>query len=527
MVHSLNDAFAGFLPEPEKHSPFPELQQRQNDILDEASDALTPLGVLRRVPSSEIRDSNVSIGFECLDRDMFDPARCYDALAAAGVKHARCQTGWCKCEREKGVYTFEWLDAIVDNLLARGVKPWFNVGFGNKIYMPDAYGEAAVGHVPLYYGDETLQAWKNFVAALAERFKGRVTHWEIWNEPELPQFWRPVEPSSQDYLKLAQMTSSIIRDKCADAKIGASSYAARSRHALELIELGVAEWIDFHCIHAYKIVPEVDFLDAVSDFRAKLDANGGGHVEIWQGEAGFASHFPPNHWLKPTVMDSERNQAKWLLRRFATDRRAGCAMSSFFQMVDMIQKPYQMGNSTNSDPARHGILHGRTYLPKPSYYAMAAYCAVFDDATTLHRGENLRGRFFDSASGADEVSRAVPERMIGDVHARNGYPLYLYYLPEDVQSAYPGAHGLELICQGDPALKAIQEPVLVDLLKGRVYAVRTMEAKSNGTYRFSGLPLADCPLVVTDASALGDRIATRGMGFRKANQQFGLSAQEN
>lgn len=503
---TVTSTFAGLLPEPERDSPFPDTQQKQRDILETAGDAITPLGVLRLVPSSEIDDSGASIGFECLDREMFDPTRCYDLLAATGVKYARCQTGWCRCERVKGVYTFGWLDEIIDNLIARGVRPWFNVGFGNKIYMPDAYGEAAVGHVPLYYGEETLQAWKHFVSALAEHFKGRVTHWEIWNEPELPQFWRPSEPSNHDYLKLIQITSAIIREKCPGAQIGACSHAVRHPYVLELIELGIATSIDFYCIHAYKIVPEVSFLEAVSEYRAKLDANGGGHVEIWQGEAGFPSHFPPGHWLKPTVTDSERNQAKWLLRRFATDRRAGCRMSSFFQMVDMIQKPYQMGNTTNNDPARHGILHGRTYLPKPSYYAMAAYCAVFDDTAKFLKDKSVHGCFPDPATGADDVSRTAPERLIGDVYSRSGHPLYLYYLPEDVQKAYPGAHGLELICEDDPALKTLEDPVLVDLLKGRVYSVLKMEPILNGAYRFSNLPLTDYPLVITDASALVDRI---------------------
>jgi len=36
--------------------------------------------------SSEIEKSNVSIGFECLDRELFNPERCYDWLGKSGVK---------------------------------------------------------------------------------------------------------------------------------------------------------------------------------------------------------------------------------------------------------------------------------------------------------------------------------------------------------------------------------------------------------------------------------------------------------
>ncbi|MBR3967016.1 MAG: hypothetical protein IKJ91_08095, partial [Clostridia bacterium] len=51
------------------------------------------IGKIKTYSSSEIEDSYVSIGFECLDRELFKPERCYDPLALTGVKYARCQTG--------------------------------------------------------------------------------------------------------------------------------------------------------------------------------------------------------------------------------------------------------------------------------------------------------------------------------------------------------------------------------------------------------------------------------------------------
>ncbi|MDY5582405.1 MAG: beta-galactosidase, partial [Candidatus Merdousia sp.] len=93
------------------------------------------IGRIKHKSAAEIADSRLSVGFECLDRDMFEPEKVYDKLAAIGIKWARCQTGWSKTEKQKGVYDFAWLDSVVDNLIKRGIKPWFNVGFGNPIYM--------------------------------------------------------------------------------------------------------------------------------------------------------------------------------------------------------------------------------------------------------------------------------------------------------------------------------------------------------------------------------------------------------
>ena len=160
------------------------------------------IGKLSVIPSAGIDDSMLSIGFECLDRELFSPEKCYDLLGQSGVKWARVQTGWSRCEKIKGVIDFTWLDGIVDNLLMRGVKPWFNVGFGNPLYMDGVpeYNPTAVGCVPLYFGEECVEAWKRFVRELAEHFRGRVGFYEIWNESDITPFWVPETP---DPAKLA------------------------------------------------------------------------------------------------------------------------------------------------------------------------------------------------------------------------------------------------------------------------------------------------------------------------------------
>ena len=112
---------------------------------------LSWISKMKTYTSREIASSPVSVGFECLDREMFDPEKCYAPLGESGVKLARMQTGWNRCEKFKGVYDFAWLDDIVDNLAANGVESWFNVTFGNAIYMPDAPTPAAVGCMPLLF----------------------------------------------------------------------------------------------------------------------------------------------------------------------------------------------------------------------------------------------------------------------------------------------------------------------------------------------------------------------------------------
>ena len=87
-------------------------------------------------PSSAIASSPLSIGFETLDRDTFNPKDTFPWLAQSGIKRARCQTGWMKCEKTPGVYNFDWLDEVVDGLAAIGIETWFSVSFGHPVHTP-------------------------------------------------------------------------------------------------------------------------------------------------------------------------------------------------------------------------------------------------------------------------------------------------------------------------------------------------------------------------------------------------------
>lgn len=448
---------------------------------------LVEYGKLKRRSSLEIRNSGVSIGFECLDREMFDPEKCYDLLAAAGVKWARCQTGWAKCEKEKGVFDFGWLDDIVDNLLKRGIQPWFNVGFGNPVYMESVTG-AAVGYVPLYYGEECLAAWKRFVRACAEHFAGRIRRWEIWNEPDCSDFWQPKQADPLEYARLIRETAPEIRALIPDAEIGScSSSVFKSHYTPQFIGTGIGKLLDFHCVHFYQIQPEKNLDRLIGMVRTLFDRNGGTHVKLCQGEAGYASWFPENHWMHPYVSYSERNQAKWLLRRFLTDFGLGLSMSSFFQMADMMGKDYKMAKVIRRNPARHGILNGLTYTPKLSYEAMSHLCSLFD-CDTIHK--DLPCQMWFNADPLRPHSRLMEIAYRTVTFERNGSPMCAYWLPEDVQLDWqsPDDVAIEFLERLEP----LNEPVLVDLLTGTV-----SEVTDEGH-----IPLRDYPLVLTERNAL-------------------------
>ena len=127
---------------------------------------LIKTGAVAPKQAAQVEMSRLGVGFEKLDRGAFDPEKAYDKIAALGVKWARIQSGWAKTERQKGVYDFQWLDTIVDNLLRRGMIPWICLCYGNGLYDDTAAKMFGAVGCPPIHSDEAKAAWAAYVSAL-------------------------------------------------------------------------------------------------------------------------------------------------------------------------------------------------------------------------------------------------------------------------------------------------------------------------------------------------------------------------
>ncbi len=507
-------AFGKPIPDSAYDPKKPDVGMSAAKVFDAPIAGLTKIGQLRIPSAREIPEtSSASIGFEGLDRKLFNTTDdLYVKLGASGVKRARVQTMWSRCETEKGRFDFSVLDEIVDKLLAQGIRPWFCVSYGNSLYMKDCYTKAAVGYVPIYYGAECRAAWIRYVGELAKRYRGKVLEWEVWNESNIDHFWQPCPANARDYLEFVKITKAAIRAEIPDAKIGGcTSSMGLMKWERDFFEAGGAKEIDFWCSHAYGQVPEnfrgqqrvaskgtePAYVKGIADMRAFIDAHGGRHVAIWQGESGFPSWFPKNHWLFPHGVcqagwQSQANQAKWLLRRWLMDRRAGLQISSFYHTSDIVSH-YSMSHTTQVHPAEHGIFNGWTHEPKMSYYALGHYNALFATATPDVSVDVM-------VTPAADQGVKTSACMFRDVEGR---PLFLYYTPFNFAQNYQGtcyAPRTDATLSVPEAL-APRQPVLVDMLRGGVYTLANSH-RENGCVVFTDLPLTDYPLVLTDRANL-------------------------
>ncbi|OGV38343.1 MAG: hypothetical protein A2020_08170 [Lentisphaerae bacterium GWF2_45_14] len=460
------------------------------------------IGFIRTKTSREIQKSKIGIGLECLDRQMWDDSdEHYRLIGELGVKHARIQSGWSRCEVEKGKYDFAWLDRTVDKLQSAGIQPWMSLSYGNMHYT-DAKEPDAVGWVPLF-SESAKTGWKNYVAALVQHFSNRITHYEIWNEPDASGFWRPGKPNPEEYMELVRLTVPVVKENQPDAKIiaGALSQGLRNDGMVTLeclLKMGFAKLIDIYTYHRYRVLPEQDRPERFNALRLAFDAFDGKHVKFWQGEGGFPSKNSKTQALSNVPM-TEDIQAKLLSKAIVNELALGVDYTCYFHFSDFkfyyrdgfCDVPNFFGLTTFDIPPR----------VKPAYHVLQRICSVFDGDVNVAPRSLIE--IYPNAE-RDEIDRFMFHEIQMNIKTvcfeRNGKALCAWWTPlslvDESSAPYPHLANIHVLTPG----LDLEDPVIVDLVTGEVFEPEKIKKM---TYVIVyNVPVRDYPLIVVDRSAI-------------------------
>lgn len=112
---------------------------------------------------------------------------CRDAQSASvltrmnqiGIRWSRIDVSWELIETAQDVFFWTTYDSVVNTLRNAGHHILATVGFTPA--WATAGGTGDIFDPPADFAD-----WEDFLTTLVARYKDRVTHWELWNEPDLP-----------------------------------------------------------------------------------------------------------------------------------------------------------------------------------------------------------------------------------------------------------------------------------------------------------------------------------------------------
>ena len=475
------------------------------------------LGRLPSRKSLDVKDSILGIGIETLDRDTFDPRKVVPFLAESGVKFARCQTGWMKCEKAPGQFDFGWLDEVVDSLSAVGIETWFSLSFGHPVHTPaEKYAEAWreangklvpgwargwVGEIPLYHGEKGMNAWKTYVTELCRHFRGRVRYFEIWNEPE--GFWAhngeklldmSLKQKAKDYTEFVARTAEVVRREVPGAQIIADVAQTGTGYIKALRKTPLADVIDIFSYHFYGPHPEEFLAARVENLRANLiPSDPAKKIRIWQGESGRASG-------KSAIFSfpTEMGQAKYLTRRYLSDLVCGAELSSFFTVTDFLCY-YADGRDQY-----YGVIDAKNNCGKLAFYAMQGMAWLFDGLKNAP--ENFCG--FRPSHPHSFESR-IPYQIEAHSFRRSGKPVFAFWIPEHVDLTAAARRG-NIFMQMDEE-EYFKNPVVIDPIRRNVWLLKEIvqeqtyrEGGFSGTQRINNFAVTDWPLFVADASIFDD-----------------------
>ena len=454
----------------------------------EAVDYPTAIGNLKTKQLSEVHN-NLAVGCETLDRDYADYHAYKEYLAPLGMRYIRLQAGWAKTEQKLGVYDFAWLDAIIDDAVSRGLEPWLELSYGNPIY-PGGGTKFLMGGWPT--SKVAVEAWCNWVRASAERYKGKVHQWEVWNEPDITIRRNNYDP--QEIVDLAILTSRIIKEVDPTAKIAVYGIASGREVATADILIGslaaklkstgeehLVDWVSYH---GYQYEPELSyFIDG--DSLRKVLRRHNFDIDIWQGESGA----PSVGYMGGALGEydwSEQTQAKWDIRKMMNDHGHG-VRTSIFSISDMNYSANDEVKMKNYKGLLSTDENSKVIRPKMAYYAVQNFVAVFDNLDLPCDTQGIK---------VDTSAVTTPHRKLVYLFSDRESELQSIVLWRGGATPIDGAWSD--VVSVEVANFNCKKPLCVDLLTGVVYKIPYRKEGDN--FIFDAVPYYDSPVVVCDRS---------------------------
>jgi len=286
----------------------------------------------------------------------------------AGARVARIQINWQDVEYTHGEYYWDYVDSLVNPLVDKGF-----IVHAVLTLPPPWRRESGDGLMPADINrpwDHRKNRWAHWVGAVAHHYRGRVESYEIWNEPDLDQYWNG---SPGQYVDLLRSAYPAIKANDPDATVvmaGMAIFIDRGFmpeviQTLATLPNGAENdyFFDVMSIHIYS---DPDTLyEELADVRALLDRYGMDDKPIWLTETGvpiWNAEGPPNE----TLGFGNEEEAGWfILQGFANALAIGVERIIVYRLHDDVEEQvlYGMLRGDNSErPAYDAFRVATRYL---------------------------------------------------------------------------------------------------------------------------------------------------------------------
>lgn len=202
-------------------------------------------------------------------------------------------TMWHQIEQQKGVFDFSQFDEQVAGATTRRMELMYTFGQTPRwaSARPDEKGNTGLGAAA---EPVDMANWASYVRTVASRYKGRISAYEVMNEPRVPEAVKLWSPGffSGSVSKLAEMTSIVaeeVRKVDPAAKIVCPSFDGFDglKRLDTFLATGAGKQCDVIGFHYY--LPHFtikELRSMVLETRRITTRHGLGHLPLWDTETG-------------------------------------------------------------------------------------------------------------------------------------------------------------------------------------------------------------------------------------------------
>ena len=309
------------------------------------------------------------------------------------IKH---QIEWKEFEQSKGHYLWEPIDHMVDIAHQTGLNVLLSV-----VKAPDwaREGRTEEDGPPVNYDD-----YGDFVAAMAQRYCGKVQAYEIWNEQNLRREWNTGRDlSAQEYVELLRVAHDRIKAVCPTAIVvsgGPTPVGYTSATAVDdlqylraMYQAGLSSHCDAVGVHpsgfnnppdwrypppyseagdstGFRNDRQFYFLNTIEGYHDIMAEFGDGDRKLWATEFGWASienlTDSPAEGYEYAADNTEIEQAGYLVTALQVARSKGYMGVMFIWNLN-----FAPARGADDERAAFGIL-GEDWGQRPAYQTLAA-----------------------------------------------------------------------------------------------------------------------------------------------------------
>lgn len=277
------------------------------------------------------------------------------------------ETTWSSLEPQKGVWLFDPLDQAVAVAESRGVEVLYTLGYAPKWAVDRQFIDNwDPGHA---LPPKKLADWESYVRTVVQRYKGRIKHYELMNEPHFTEV--DSRYSKRDFpvaimVDMARVAASIIKEhdpKATLISMSPSGSLNGIRRLDSFLKAGGGKYIDVVGFHFYEKTPE-DIPRLTTALRHVMANYGLAHLPIWNTESGFyisAPNIPPSR-MPSTETIFTPTQGGALVSRALTLAVASGIERFYWYSWDIPTMALTEGKGLVISPAGHAYIKTERWL---------------------------------------------------------------------------------------------------------------------------------------------------------------------